>query len=249
MKHIFSRQLPVWIILCTTLSCAKQNTGDPTASLTIFNAVPGTASSLVTNFTSGGQIVWYKTALKLAYGTQDKVNQPFSFTSGQQLTIYNSPDTLAQSAPLFKLALNFQPGTIHTLFLTGTLTAPDTLLTADVPPYHPSTDSSVGVRMVNLSPGNAPISVNFTGLANGSEVSSLSYKGITAFKMYPATSAVAHYNFEFRDAASGALLGSYDLTGINTTGTNTRRFRNITLVFMGLPTDPTPRKIAPIEAY
>ena len=250
MKHIFSRQLPVWIIICTTLSCAKQNTGNPTASLIIFNAVPGTTSGLVTNFNGGGQLVWYKTALKLTYGTQDKANQPLSFASGQKLAIYNYPDTMAQSAPLFNLALNLQPGTIHTLFLTGTLTAPDTLLTTDVYPYHPSSDSSVGVRIVNLSPGNAPISVNVTGNANGSEVSSLSYKGITGFKMYPATSAVAHYNFEFRDAVSGTLLGSYDMTGVNATaGTNTRRFRNFTLAFMGLPTDAIPRKIAPIDAY
>lgn len=250
MKHILFRQLPVWVLASTLLSCSKQ-TATPLASLNLINAVPGSTPSLVTNFSGTTPIVWYKTALTLVYGTVATASQGLSFSSGQQqLAIYRYPDTTAHSTPLFNLDLNLQPGNSYSLFLTGTLTAPDTLLTTDLLPYYPVSDSSLGIRLVNLSAGSAPISVNIAGSANGSETGSLSYKGITSFKKYPATAAaVNQYNFEFRDAASGVLLASYSLTGINSLAANTRRYRNFTLAFMGLPADPTTRKIVLIEAY
>jgi hypothetical protein len=249
MKHILFRQLPVWVLASILLSCSKQS-ARPIASLNLINAVPGSTPSLVTNFSGATPIVWYKTALTLVYGTVDKASQALSFSGGQQLAIYRYPDTTAHSTPLFNLGLNLQPGNIYSLFLTGTLTAPDTLLTTDLLPYYAASDSSLGIRLVNLSAGSAPISVNIAGAANGSETGRLSYKGVTSFKKYPATAAaVNQYNFEFRDAASGALLASYALTGINSVAANARRYRNFTLAFMGLPADPTTRKIVLIEAY
>jgi len=94
--------------------------------------------------------------------------------------------------------------------------------------------------------------LRITGGANGSEVSSLPYKGITGFKNYPATSAISDYNFEFRDAATGALIGTYDVTGINSLlygFNNTRLHRNLTLALLGLPGDPVSLKIMLIESY
>jgi hypothetical protein len=132
------------------------------------------------------------------------------------------------------------------------MSAPDTLFTTDTPPYHPPSDSTIGLRFVNLSPASAPVSVNITGGANGSEVSSLPYKSITDFNNYPATAAISDYNFEFRDAATGALIGSYDVTGINTLlygFNNTRLHRNLTLALLGLPGDPATLKIMLIESY
>jgi len=249
MKHKFFRQLPLWVLACSLLACTKQ-TVSPTASLNLINAVPGSTPSLVTNFSGTTPIVWYRTALKLVYGTFDKASQGLSFNGPQKLAVYLYPDTTTHSTPLFNLDLQLKPGTINTLFLTGTKAAPDTLLTTDVLPYYPATDSSLGIRFVNLSTGSMPVSVNITGLANGSEATGISYKAVTGFKKYPATAAVSQYNFEFRDAASGTLLGSYVLTGVNSTVAATaRRYRNFTLAFMGLPTDPASRKIMLIEAY
>lgn len=249
MKHLLFKYLPAWALACTALSCSKQ-TATPTASLTLINAIPGSTPSLVTNFSGSSSITWYKNALKLVYGTSNNTNLALSYQGEQKLAVYRYPDTAAHNTPLFDLNLRLEPGKIHTLFLTGTLTEPDTLFTTDNIPYYPSSDSSLGIRFVNLSPGSDPVSINMAGSANGSEVNGLAYKSITDFKKYPATVASAgKYSFEFRDVATGALLGSFDVTGINGTASNTRRFRNFTLAFMGLPADPATRKIMLIDAY
>src|SRR5262249_48007687 len=152
-------------------------------------------------------------------GTWVANEQVSAYSGTQQLGIYQYPDTTGKSTPLYKLSLNLPVGSIHTLFLTGTLAAPDTMFTTDVIPYHPFSDSSISFRFVNLSAGSSPISVNIKNNAYGSEVSSLSYKGITGFKNYPAPYNVTDYNFEIRDAASGTLLGNLDVASINVSGT------------------------------
>jgi hypothetical protein len=249
MKHTFFRQLPVWMLAYTLLSCSKQ-TIKPTASLNLINAVPGSTPSLVTNFNGGLPITSYLTALKLVYGTIDRNSQGLSMSGQQNLALYLYPDTTAHSTPLFNMELNLQPGNIYSLFLTGTMTDPDTLLTKDVIPYYPASDSSLGIRFVNLSAGSAPVSVNIAGAANGPEVAGLSYKNITTFRKYAATANVSQYSFEFRDAASGDLLGSYNLTGVNSVVTTTaKRYRNFTIAFMGEPANPATQKIVLIEAY
>lgn len=250
MKYEILRQFPIWTLVCVILSCSKQSSPPGTASLTMINAVVGSSPSLVTNFSDPVQpVTWYYSALKLVYGNWVNTNQQGSYNGKQKLAVYHYPDTSAHSTPLFNLALDLPVGSIHTLFLTGTVTAPDTLFTTDAPPYHPPSDSSMGLRFVNLSPGRAPVSVNITGGAPGSEVSGLSYKNITGFKNYPATAAVSSYTFEFRDAATGTLIGSLPVTGINNPGSNARRYRNLTLALLGLPGDPTTLKIMLIESY
>jgi len=250
MKHILLKQLPVWVLACTMLSCAKQNAVPGTACLTLVNAVPGATPYLLTNFSGTNPITYYNAAMRLTYGTWATNNQTAAYSGETPLAIYRYPDTTSHSSPLFNLIVNLPAGSIHTLFLAGTLTAPDTLFTTDTPPYHPASDSSMGLRFVNLMPGSAPVSVNITGLANGSEVGSLSYKSITGFKNYPATYAVSHYKFEFRDAVSGTLINSLDVTGINNiTSNNNRRFRNLTLALLGLPGDVTTWKVVLIETY
>jgi hypothetical protein len=231
------------------LSCKKQNTPTGVASLTMINAVVGSSPYLVPNFGGDGPITWYSTALKLIYDTATTTNQTGAYSGMQKLAIYRYPDTSAHSTPLFNLTLNLPAGSTHTLFLTGTVTSPDTLFTTDTLPYYPASDSSLGVRFVNLSQGSAPISVNVKGLANGSEVGSLSYKSITGFKKYPATSNVSSYVFEIRDVASGNLIISYTLDKINLAYNNARRFKNFTVALVGTPGDAVSTKAMGIPAY
>ena len=227
--------------LVTALACSKQQDFPGTASLTLVNAVPNSTPSLVTNF-SGTDPINYSGALKLEY-SKSALN--LSYTGEQQLAIYKYPDTLAHSTPLYNLALDLAPGTIYTLFLTGTLSSPDTMFTIDTPPFHPLVDSTLGIRFVNLSVGGAPVSVNLVGRANGSEVSGLSYKNITGFAKYPATAAVSKYTFEFRNTATGVLISSFDVVDINLLLYNKRRYRNFTLALIGLPGD---QKVMMIES-
>jgi len=253
MKHILRKFLSVWALACMLQSCAKQTAVPPgTANLTLINTVIGSTPSLVTNFSGTDPITWYYTASKLVYGTYASNNQVGAYSGEQKLAIYRYPDTTAHSTPLYNLTLDLPVGSIRTLFLTGTVAAPDTLFTTDTPPYHPPTDSSLGIRFVNLSPGSAPVSVNITGNANGSEVSSLSYKGITPFKNYPATAGISSYTFEFHDAATGTPIATYTVSGITVAAntTNVRRYRNFTVALLGLAgSTTTPPKTMLIDTY
>jgi len=252
MKHILFKQLPVFIFACTMLSCAKNGGIKPsgTASLSLINALPASTPYLLPNFSGTDPLTWYSKALKLTYATIDKNALAMAYGGEQKLAIYRYPDTLAKSTPLYNLVLNLQRGSSYTLFLTGTLAAPDTMFTTDVIPFHPATDSVMGVRFVNLSAGSGPVNISITGATTGPAVSNLAYKSMTGFIMFPATSTVSNYNFEVRDAATNLLLGSYNATGINLpTGANGKRFRNFTLAYMASPTDATTRKTMFIDTY
>lgn len=222
-------------------ACTKDMTLPRSSSLTVINAVVG-SNSLVTNFSNDYNLDgFYVNAQKLSYGTYSpSVNVFGSYRDVTNLSLYQMPDTVPHSSPIYNLEVDLSVGTIHTLFLTGTISSPDTMFTEDHPPYHPITDSSVGVRFVNLSPGSNAISVNLIGISNGLAVNSLPYKGITDFINYPVISSVSSYTFQFKDAVTGSLIGSYSMSGINNgTGTNIQtnayRFKNFTIALIGLP--------------
>lgn len=220
-------------------SCSKEPPATGSASLTIVNAVVG-SKPLVANFNGTGTLSYYKNMQPIGglYGMWRR----FTAYSGKQpLGLYQYPDTLPSSQPLFNLVLNLPIGSIHSLFLTGTVSAPDTIFTTDVLPYYPATDSSMGIRFVNLSPGSAPITINLAGQANGSEAGSLPFKGMSGFKNYKLNDGLFDgYIFECRDAASGTLIGSYAPKDYNTgtpfiTPLQYWLYRNFTLALVGLP--------------
>jgi len=223
------------------LACSKDNTNPKGgASLTIANAIVG-SNPLVVNFNgyAGSKTTdtlrYYKSALQIRYGGFKEIS---SYSGLTPLSLSQISDTLTG---LYNLTLNLPVNTIHTLFLVGADTLHiDTLFTEDHPQYHSTADSTFGIRFVNLSPGSDPISVNIKGNANGSEVENLTYKSITEFKNYSATASVARYIFEIRDVASGDLLATYRMNGVNNgTGDNTDdnswRYRNFTIALRGTP--------------
>lgn len=244
MKYALIKYITVFVLFLIMVSCSKENNiPKGTASLTIINAIPG-SNKLVTNFSDNYELSnHYAFANTLPYNTFNIYHVFNSYSGMQKLTLYQFPDTLPKSTPLFNLILDLPIGSIHTLFLAGTVSSPDTLFVADHAPYHSLLDSVTGIRFINLSPGSSPISVNIQGEADGSEVNSLSYKEITDFKNYAATADVSSYTFEFKDAATGELLATYTATDINNDGTdpsrpvNYWRYRNATLVFLGLPNE------------
>ena len=245
MKAPFYKYFALWILFGAGLSCTKESKPAGSAALTVVNAVAGSDPFLIPIF-GGDTLATYVGAYQLRYGATMLTG---NYTGKQRLTFYHYPDTGAHSAALYHLDIDLPVGSIHTLFLTGTTSSADTLFTTDVIPYHPSSDSSVGIRFINLMAGSAPVSVNLAGAAQGSEISSLPYKGITPFTNYSATAAISDYTFEFHDAASGTLIGTYLLSGVNDTFSNSRRFRNLTLALIGIPGDPATQRIMLIEAY
>jgi hypothetical protein len=244
MTHYRFLQLP--ILLLFLLSCSKQQQPPGTSSLTIVNGVVAT-QILIPDFNGATPLTWFGSANQLAYATfyntsSSKSNQLNSYSGLQHLALYNSTDTLPKSHPIFDLKLNLAVDSIYSLFLTGTLSSPDTLFIRETIPYHAPSDSAAWIRFINLSPGSAPISVNIQGQAYGSQVSSLSYKGVTGFISYPATAGNSSYTFEFRDAVSGTFLASYQANGIDGSVSgpgyipgNGWIYKNNTLALLGVP--------------
>jgi len=223
-------------MLLSITSCKKEAKLPSTAALNIINAVVGT-SELATNF-KGTDSIGYYLAARLPYKSSDDRNFFRSYTGKQRLGLFNIPDTTNKSAPLFDLTLDLPIGSITSLYLTGTVSSPDMLLVKDTLPEILLTDSTMGIRFVNLSQGSGPISVNIIDKANGSEISNLKYKDISRFKFYPVGFTMNNYVFEFRDAASGALIASYTTENLSDPGAgyaNMWIYRWFTMALVGKP--------------
>jgi len=233
--------IAILVLLELGVSCGKNNS-TPTggASLTVINSVVG-SDALITNFSNDYALSnFYARANMLYYGSYNSSSNEFGLKSGSiPLALYQLPDTTSKSTPVYKLQLNMAIGSIHTLFLTGQISSPDTLFTTDNPPYHPSSDSSVGVRFVNLSPGSNPVNITLSTSPNVNEFSGITYKSITSFKSYPATAGIKSYKFQFWDATTGTLLGGYTINGVNNGSVNSNkniyRYHNVTFVLEGMP--------------
>lgn len=225
------------LVLLLVTSCTKDKQPAGTASLIIINTVVGSAP-LKTNF-SGTGTIRYNTANQVSYGQFSTSNNRYSPGSGTiPLSLYQYPDTLPKSAPMFNLTLELPVASVNTLFLTGTVNQPESFLIKDEIPFYPPGDSAMGLRFVNLSPGSDPVSVNLISKANGSETAGLSFKGITAFQKYAVKRALSDYVFEFRNANTGAFIASYTTAGISNNGQplpNSWLYRNFTLALIGSP--------------
>jgi hypothetical protein len=220
-------------------SCEKGSTAEGSASLTIINAVVG-SNQMVTNFSNNYLLSsYYKSAQKISYGSYSPtVNEFNSFSGTTNLTLYQMPDTTEKSSPFYdNLNLSLPLGSINTLFLTGTVKQPDTLFTTDNPPYHTSSDSSLGIRFVNLSVGSNPVNVTLLTSITTNEFANVAYKNISDFKNYPATASINNYTFQIRDASTNKIIASQTFNGINdglvNTKTNQYRFRNFTIALIG----------------
>jgi hypothetical protein len=220
------------VMLMFGSSCAKNLSivnPVPISAVTVVNAVIG-SSALIPDF-SVDSVEYFSSALTVPFAGFHEYSVPSGMVP---LNIYQITDTTNTT---YKGTLDLAPNRIYTFFLCGAdiqngQSSSDTLFTLDNPPYHDVTDSVVGVRFVNLLADGNPISVNIKGIPYGSEVSSLTYKGVSSFQNYGATSSIGSYAFEFRDAMTDTLWASYTLSGINNS-TSTVRFRNVTLVLSG----------------
>jgi hypothetical protein len=221
--------------------CSKEATKGPTAvaSLNVVNALPTSAPLILAQGSITSAIGTFYGIGSLSYGGSAVLTPKEG--SETLYAVQRNSDTTSigskESELMFSDELKFIAGNLYSLFITGKdTTSPDFLFVADNVPLR--TDSTVGIRFVNLSEGSENISVDIRSKANGSEVPSLAYKGNTNFMSYPATSSVSSYVFEFRDAVSGILLASYTLSGVNTDNSasaNKVLFRNITIALIGQP--------------
>jgi len=193
------------------------------ASVTIVHAMP-TGNAMVPFF-GKGPVQYFSTRVTVGYGSSLLFSPP---VDSNDLLIVPITDTVFN---VFKGTVPLVSGGIYSFFLAGDTTHPDTMLVKDDIPVY--SDSSAGIRFVNLAAGGKSISINLVGSdpASQTEFSGLGYMHITSFKKYQAGSSVVDnsYSFEIHDQATGDLLTTYTWYY--------SRFKNNTIVIGG-STDP-----------
>lgn len=223
MKH-FNKQLIIMAIAIIALMSCKKSAIQiaPLASLNVTNAVINGAILQMNNLN--------------LYISNNSYSQ-ISLIPGQSLV--NIYPYNAVNSPYFNQNISTINGGSYSLFLSGPATAIDATLVKET--YQNYTDSTAGVRFINLSPNSNPISVNISGNANGSEVASLAYKSYSGFLKYPAKVVNTSYVFQFRDATTGTLIASTTLA--------TPRFHNVTIVLRGLVNGSPAAGITTVNDY
>jgi len=199
------------LILFVLASCKKNEIETtPLASLQVTNAV-GDGSTL-------------------QFGTNAATIAGYSATAFGMLAGNRQVSLVATEAPntiYYDKTHNFVNGGVYSLFLAGTSATETVFIKEKNIVSH--TDNVFGIRVINLSVGKTPISVNLAGTASGSLIPSLAYKAISDFRSVSASSEEGTKTFEFRHAETGDLITAFDVPDYDLP-----RFRNITLVFVGL---------------
>ncbi|HEY4147273.1 MAG TPA: hypothetical protein VGM41_00020 [Chitinophagaceae bacterium] len=213
----YSNYLLVVALFVGLAGCKKDSvTLSPLASLNIVNASVNLGTVKV-NFT-GLKGLYSSISTTVAYGA----NTAYGANAGVTVPVTIVPADTTQTA--FSGNFSFVTGGIYSFYLAGQSTAVDTILVKEnIPSY---TDSSCGVRFINLSYNSSPVVVTLASSITTNEFSSTPYKQMSGFKKYPALVANGTYAFTVRDASTNALIASYTLT--------TPRFFNCTLALKGM---------------
>jgi hypothetical protein len=215
MKYL--HQLTIWIILIIVISfssCKK---------LTI--ETPEKAAFSIGNFVIGGQSV--KTG-SLPLSSINNSGEPpiYGLHVGEHnLYVWPLGDSLHPyyTQPKFECKAN----EVYTLFLHGPVAAPEGFIVKESIPYR--TDSTAGIRFINLSPNSTPLNITLSTSTTVNEVSNLAYKDKTEFKSYPALYN-STYTFQVRAANNPNTV----LTSFALAANAVPRFANITLVIRGM---------------
>jgi hypothetical protein len=231
-------KISVWLmsilISSAFVSCKKEDPLHVVTSLTMINAVAGSAP-LVADFSENGFLPNYYGALQVQYGLYNEAFRLPIDKEDQPLRLLQYPDTTFTSKPLFNLKLQLGKGSINTLFLTGTVDHPEYLISTATPPFHSVADSTFGVRFINLSYQSRPVDVYLITGTGEKVVTGLVYKSVTDYQRFKAIATSGNYTFEFRDQQTQSVLASYVFDEVGKASGNLWRFRNFTLAFIGLP--------------
>ena len=138
------------------------------------------------------------------------------------LYIYPSTDSLH---PYYNNSITTNKGEVYSLFLGGTPAAVDAVVVKETIPYR--TDSTAGIRFINLAPNSAALNITLSTTPTVNEVSGLAYKSYTDFKTY-AGLYNSTYTFQIRDASTAAPANPLATFALSTS--TVPRFANITLV-------------------
>lgn len=214
-------------------ACSKHQIDQlPMASVNIVNTVTGG--------TTVGVASYYETV-------GNNANVVLSYNPGSSIYVYPAGDSLH---PYYQAQggkdINIAGQDIYTLFLGGTPSSAEGVLVKENLPVR--TDSTGGIRFINLSPNAPAVNVTLSTTPTVNEFAGVSYKDITAFKSYPALSSTTSYTFQIRNASTNALITSISISGTSLLS-GIPRFRNITLVLRGMVSGSPSAGITRVNHY
>ncbi len=216
--YIVAVLLPAIMLLA---SCKKPvYMGSPLASMNLVNATVNLSSAVV-NVNSQPDAKGGNTNGENLFAVDYGTNTAFSLLANQMvgLTIFAS-DSLNV---IFHTTVNFNNGDLYSLYLCGALGSVDTLMMQEHFPVY--SDSSSGVRFVNLSQGSTPVNVTLAQSPSVNEFSNIAYRQVSTFNTYAATMANASYTFNVLRSSDDSLLSTYMLS--------IPIFKNVTLALIG----------------
>lgn len=206
MKNI--SKLLVTILAVCFLSCKKNSINlTPSASLNVINAVVSGTTARINNVS----VTTIANNNYINFGV---------LTGNRPIYIYPSADSLH---PYVNTSMTFNRSDVYSLFIGGPATATDVVIIKENIPYR--SDSTAGIRFINLAPNKPLINITLSVTPSVNEVSSLAYKQYSDFKAY-AGNYNSSYSFQIRDAANPSTV----LTTFSLAATAVPRFANITLV-------------------
>jgi len=217
---------PIYFLLLIAmfLSCKKDEIETtPLTSFTMVNAVVGGAGVKLGNNTT-------TVANTSASANANTSGTQMSLLAGENdLYLWPVGDSLH---PYFVQNKFVSAGReTYSVFLCGLPGATEGIVIKENIPYR--TDSTAGIRFINLSPNSTPLNITLSTSTTVNEVSNLAYKQYTDYKSYPGLYNSA-YTFQVRAAANpNTVLASFALTTVTVP-----RFANITVVIREMPGSP-----------
>jgi hypothetical protein len=200
------------IVVMNFSSCKKDEIkAPPIGSLTLVNAVAGGKSVKMGSYVLATGVNNYN-QFGLAVGENDLYLWPTGDSANPYFT-YSK--------------FTVQQGEAYSLFLGGIPTAVDGILIKENIPYR--TDSTAGIRFINLVSNSSPLNITFSTSASTNEVSNLAYKQYTDFISYPSLYN-STYTFQVRAANNPSTV----LTSFTFSTSSVPRFANVTLVIRGI---------------
>lgn len=221
-----------FLLITVMNACSKKelNPGNP-ATIQVYNALNDGASVYI-NFSDQRPAVFRTNRLI-------GINSFSRFTlnaSPQPVAVYSRPDTLAKDGPILTANLEYENGSIYSMFIYGSKSTTKYIWHKDVIPPLGMSDSTTHIRFANFSE-EQDISVNIKGQPTGSFIQQLPLRSFSDFVKLSANKSVAKYEFEIRDLNTGTLIAAYIADKVNdftlNNGNNAWYNKSNTLVLVG----------------
>jgi len=208
-KHIFTGLSLIMLLN----ACSKRdvNPGSP-ATIQAFNALNDGTNLLITFSNERPQV--FRTLRILN-------NKTFAVTTGRfylnssstPVQLFSRLDTLEKDGPVVKSDLEFEKGSIYSMFIYGSKTDAKYALHKDIIPPLGMQDSTTNIRFANFSEDQV-VSVNLKGQPAGSFIQQIPQKSWSEFTGL-SVNTVPKYEFEIRDHGTGDLIASWVADKVN----------------------------------